>query len=70
MSSPITISIYHKGRQKDYEAIFTNNRSSYEFKVFIDNNIINFVGSLEKSFLVKPKTVTTYSRLIHRCWKP
>ena len=53
MSSPIIISLYYKGRQKDYKAIFTDNHSTYQFKVFIDNNIVNFEGSLEECFTVK-----------------
>ena len=53
MSTPITISLYYKGKQKDYDAIFTNHESDYEFKVVIDDITVNFEGNFNQSFHVK-----------------
>ena len=52
MSTPITISLFCNGRQKDYKAIFTDDQSALRFKVTIDDNVVNFEGSLDKSFQI------------------
>lgn len=53
MSTPITISLFCNGRQKDYKAVFTDNHSLLQFKVMIDESIVCFEGGLEESFRVK-----------------
>ena len=53
MSSPIIISLFCKGRQKDYKAIFSDNGSVYEFKVIINDKTISFEGGIHETFTVK-----------------
>lgn len=53
MSIPITISLLYKGRQKDYQAVFTDNNEALLFKVNIDDKVFCFEGSLNNSFHVK-----------------
>ncbi len=55
MSSPIIISLYCKGKQQDYKAIFSNCQSVLEFQVIINNNVVSFEGSIHEDFAVKAK---------------
>ena len=52
MSTPITISLFCNGRQKDLKATFTEEKSALQFKVIIDDNVVDFEGGLNKSFQV------------------
>ncbi len=53
MLSPIFISLYFNGRQKDYDAVFVyNDDSSCYFQVMIDEKKVTFEGGLDHSFKV------------------
>ncbi len=63
MSTPIIISLFCNGRQKDYEAVFTESPKALQFKVTIDNNVVYFEGNLNESFHVSKNSDTGFKQV-------